>query len=190
MKQNNLIGSFLLWRIKYVNDKTFVLLLASVVGVLSGMAAVLLKEAVHYLQKALSYGSHLYNDTYFYIVYPFIGILIAYIFARYFFKERLGHGITSVLYAISKRSSILKRVKTISQMLRSAFTVGFGGSVGLEAPIVVTGSAIGSNIAVSMHLNYRKRTILIGCGAAGAISAIFNSPVAGLFLHWKLSYRK
>ena len=100
--------------------------------------------------------------------------------AKYFFNEKLGHGITQILYTISKKSSIVKSGMMYSRMFTSALTVGFGGSVGLEAPIVVTGSAIGSNLAQLTHLNYKKRTLLIACGASGAISAIFNSPIAGV----------
>ncbi len=112
--------------------------------------------------------------------YPLVGIVITVLLARYYWKEKLGHGITDVLYTISQRSSIIKRGKMYSRMLTSAITVGFGGSVGLEAPIVVTGTAIGSNIAQLMHMDYKSRTLLIGCGAAGAIAGIFNSPITGV----------
>ena len=114
------------------------------------------------------------------MIYPLIGIVLTVIVSHYILKANMGHGITSILYNISKKSSILSRTKMYSRMLTSAITVGFGGSVGLEAPIVVTGSAIGSNIGRLVHLNYKKRTLLIGCGAAAAISAIFNSPIAGV----------
>ena len=154
-------------------------MLAVVIGIIAGFAAVTLKETVHYIQHLLREGFAIEYANYLYVGYPFIGILLTYLVAKYLFREQLGHGITAILYAISKKSSLIKRIKMISRMVTSALTVGFGGSVGLEAPIVVTGSAIGSNVGRFMHLNYKKRTILIGCGAAGAISAIFNSPVAG-----------
>ena len=175
-----MVVKLLIWRLKYLNDKTFVLIIAGVIGIVAGLAAVLLKESVHALQKFLTQDFTIEYANYLYLSYPFIGILLTYLVAKYILKESLGHGITSVLYSISKKSSIITRVKTFSRMITSALTVGFGGSVGLEAPIVVTGSAIGSNFARAMHLSYKKRTILIGCGASGAIAAIFNSPVAGV----------
>jgi CIC family chloride channel protein len=179
LKTDGILVKLLIWRLKYINDKTFVLIIAGVIGIVAGFAAVTLKETVHALQQFLTQDFTIEFANYLYLSYPFVGILLTYLVAKYLLKESLGHGITSVLYSISKKSSIITRVKTFSRMITSALTVGFGGSVGLEAPIVVTGSAIGSNIARTMHLNYKKRTILIGCGASGAIAAIFNSPVAG-----------
>ncbi|MFY0591513.1 chloride channel protein [Roseivirga sp.] len=171
-----LLGKFLVWRIRHLSIKNFVILLAGVIGVIGGLAAVTLKGTVHLIQSGLLS----LNLSFAYIFFPVVGILITAIIAKYVLKERLGHGVTYILYAISKKSSIIKRIKMYSRMITSAITVGFGGSVGLEAPIVVTGSAIGSNIGRLMHLNYRQRTLMIGCGAAAAISGIFNSPVAGV----------
>jgi Chloride channel protein EriC len=102
------------------------------------------------------------------------------VLSKYIFKDFGGHGIPDVLFTISKKQSLIPRIKTYSRVITSALTVGFGGSVGLEAPMLVTGSAIGSNIGVSMHLNAKKRTLLIGCGAAGAISAIFGAPIGAV----------
>ncbi|MEM7299422.1 MAG: chloride channel protein, partial [Bacteroidota bacterium] len=149
-------------------------------GIISGLAAVILKSSVHELIKYLELGLNLFGVNYLYLVYPLIGILLTALISKYVLKEQLGHGITQILYSISKNSSIIRRTKMYSRMLTSAITVGFGGSVGLEAPIVVTGSAIGSNLGRLFHLSYKKRTLLIGCGAAGAISAIFNSPITGV----------
>ena len=112
--------------------------------------------------------------------FPTIGLLLTYIAARFIFKEKLGHGVTSVIYAISKGSSRMKRRMMLSRLVTSTLTVGFGGSVGLEAPIVLTGSAIGANVGNEAHLHYRQRTLMIGCGSAGAVSAIFDSPIAGV----------
>ncbi len=171
---------FLVWRIKHLSNKNFVLLLSGVIGAVAGLAAVILKSTVHGIQYYLTSGFAVNYQNYLYLSYPLIGILITVILAKYVLKEQLGHGITSILFSISKKSSLVKKRKMFSRMFTSAITVGFGGSVGLEAPIVVTGSALGSNIAQLMHLNYKKRTLLIGCGAAGAISSIFNSPIAGV----------
>jgi CIC family chloride channel protein len=176
----NLLVKFLIWRIKHISDRNFILLLSSVVGALAGLAAVILKQSVHWIQGILTKGFNVEFANYFYLSYPLIGIFLTYFIAKYFLKEKLGHGITSILYDISKRSSKIPPKGMISRMITSALTVGFGGSVGLEAPIVNTGSAIGSNIGQLVHMNYKKRTILIGCGGAAAIAGIFNSPIAGV----------
>ncbi len=180
MNGNNLLARFLIWRIKHINNKNFVLILAGIIGMISGLAAVTLKSAVHFIQNSLTGFFHYGFANILYITYPLIGILLTVLLAHFVLKEKLGHGITDILYIISKKSSIIERSKMYSRMFTSALTVGFGGSVGLEAPIVVTGSAIGSNIGQLMHLNYKKRTMLIGCGSAGAVAAIFNSPIAGV----------
>ncbi len=180
MNFNALLLKFLVWRLRNISDKNFILLLAVVVGVLAGLAAVVLKSSVHFIQRLLESSLYLYDINYAYLAYPLIGILITVLISKYLLRERLGHGITQVLYAISKNSGIIRKSRMYSRMLTSTFTVGFGGSVGLEAPIVVTGSALGSNLAQLVHLNYKKRALLIGCGTAAAISAIFNSPVAGV----------
>ena len=180
MKSNNLLVKFLIWRIKHIPNKNFILILSGVIGIVTGFAAVTLKTSVHYIQDFLTSSFDVKYANYLYIGYPLIGILLTLFIAKFFFGERLGHGITNILYAISKKSGIISRTKIYSRMITSALTVGLGGSVGLEAPVIVTGSAIGSNIGTLMHLNYKRRTLLIGCGAAGAISAIFNSPIAGV----------
>ena len=177
---NRPLMRFLVWRLKHISDNNFILIVAGIIGVVSGIAAVTLKTTVHFIQDVLQRNMHLTGVNYLYLGYPLLGIVITVVVANYIMKERLGHGITQILYSISKNSSIIHRTKTYSRMITSAITVGFGGSVGLEAPIVVTGSAIGSNLARLVHLDYKKRTLLIGCGSAGAISAIFNSPIAGV----------
>ena len=152
------------------------IILGGITGIIGGIAAVTLKSAVHFIQTLLISS----EISFAYIFFPVIGILITALLANYIIREKLGHGITAILYYISRKAGIISRTKMYSRMLTSGITVGFGGSVGLEAPIVVTGSAIGSNIGRLMHLNYRQRTLMIGCGAAAAISGIFNSPVAGV----------
>ena len=179
MKRPVWLSKFLIWRIRHVSTKNFVMILSGIIGVFGGLAAVTLKTAVHWIQAFLRNLEGNWSQ-YAYVIYPLLGIVITSFIARKILKERLGHGITAILYAIAKKSSILRAAKTYSRMITSAITVGFGGSVGLEAPIVVTGSAIGSNVGQLMHLNYKQRTLMIGCGAAAAISGIFNSPVAGV----------
>jgi len=177
MRTNEVLAKFLIWRIKNVKTRNFVIFLSAVIGALAGLAAVLLKESVHLIQGILKSG---FLPNYLYFIFPLIGIVLTIILSDYIFKEKLGHGITDIIYSIEKKSSLIKRSKMYTRMITSALTVGFGGSVGLEAPIVVTGSAIGSNVSQFMHIDYNSRTILVGCGAAGAISAIFNSPIAGV----------
>ena len=179
-KFSSIMIRFLVWRLKHIGDNNFLLVIAGLIGLFSGLAAVVLKSVVHLIIDALNVNRELFSFNYFYLIYPAIGILLTTLVAKFLFRENLGHGITQILYSISKNSSIIRRTKMYSRMVTSAITVGFGGSVGLEAPIVVTGSAIGSNLARLFHLSYKKRTLLLGCGAAGAISAIFNSPVTGV----------
>ncbi|MEO9968119.1 MAG: chloride channel protein [Reichenbachiella sp.] len=180
MKANAWLVKFLVWRLKHISNNNFTLILSGIVGLVAGIAAVTLKESVHFIQAILNEYIYTSGFDFLYLFYPLVGIVLTMVVARYILKEKLGHGITQILLVISKRSSIVKRSMMYSRMITSAITVGFGGSVGLEAPIVVTGSAIGSNLAQLTHLNYKKRTLLIACGASGAISAIFNSPIAGV----------
>ena len=177
---SNTFKKFLSWKIKNISENNFILISAGIIGIVSGFAAVVLKSTVHAISYYLALGFEHFGNNYLYLIYPILGITITTLLAKYLFKEKLGHGITQILYSISKNSSIIERTKMYSRMITSSITVGFGGSVGLEAPIVVTGSAIGSNIASFFHLNYKNRSLLLGCGAAGAISAIFNSPVTGV----------
>lgn len=176
----HLLHKFLVWRIKHISDRNFLIYLGIIIGLVSGLAAVSLKWSVHKIGHFLMDNDFFQSNRFLYVVYPFIGIMLTVLIAKYIFKDKLGHGITKILYVISKKSSILNRNRMYTRMITSAVTVGFGGSVGLEAPIVVTGSAIGSNIGRLVHLGYKKRTMLIACGGAAAISAIFNSPIAGV----------
>ena len=179
-KFSHVLMRFLVWRLKHISDNNFLLIVASLAGLTAGLAAVTLKTTVHYVQHLLQQNLDLTKINYLYIVYPAIGIMLTILVRKFVLKDTPGHGITRILRAISKNSSRIRKRYMFSNMIKSAITVGFGGSVGLEAPIVVTGSAIGSNFGQFVHLDYKKRTLLIGCGAAGAISAIFNSPIAGV----------
>ncbi|MCH7414142.1 chloride channel protein [Belliella sp. R4-6] len=180
MAKTDIITRFLIWRLRHLSTKNFVLILSGLIGILAGLAAVILKTAVHAIQKFLTGDFNEAYANFFYIIYPLIGIILAFLIGTYILKDQGGHGIPDLLYNISKKSSLIAKVKMYSRVITSAITVGFGGSVGLEAPIVVTGSAIGSNFGSLMHLNAKKRTLLIGCGAAGAISAIFGAPIGAV----------
>ena len=171
----------------FINDKIRLLghdklpyILAIFVGLCSGMAAVLLKSSIHFVRNMLTGWLNVSHGSLFYLAYPGIGILLTIIYVKYFVKDNIGHGITKVLYAISRNNSSIKAHNMYSSMIAGTFTIGFGGSVGAEAPIVLTGSAIGSNIGKFFRLNYKQITLLLGCGAAGAVSGIFKAPLAGI----------
>ena len=157
-----------------------VLLLAFIVGLGCGLAATLLLEAIHLVQWVLVGWFKTPASSWLYLVYPGVGMLIAYLLVRYLIKDNIGHGVTKVLLAISRYDSKIKPHNTWSSILTSAITIGFGGSVGAEAPIVYTGAAIGSNIGRKAGLTYKNVTLLLGCGAAGAIAGIFKAPMAGV----------
>ncbi len=181
MRFHSLFLKVLIWRRRHVSDKNFVLLLSGVIGIVAGLAAVLLKTVVGFIHHIIEHArQEASNVDLLYFLFPLVGIILTVVVTNHFIKDKLGHGITGILLSISKESAIIKASRMYSRMITSAITVGLGGSVGLEAPIVVTGSAIGSNIARAMQLNYQRRSLLIGAGAAGAISAIFNSPITGV----------
>ena len=164
-----------------MSEKDQVLVLSLVVGVLCGLASVLLKsmiEFIHHLLTSWFDGGFDYN--YLYLIYPGIGMLLSMLFVRYAVKDNIGHGVTKVLLAVSKNESRIKPHNMWSSIAASSVTIGFGGSVGAEAPIVYTGAAIGSNIGRKMGLSYKNITILLGCGAAGAVAGIFKAPLAGV----------
>ncbi len=173
-------GQLLFWRLKYVPEKNFIYILATFVGLFAGLAAVTLKSTVHLVQTFLTQGFDYQYANYWYLGFPLLGILITVLLNTKLFKDVSGHGITDIIHSISQKSGIISESKIYSRMISSTFTVGFGGSVGLEAPIALTGSAIGSNLTRLMHLNQRTRSLMIGCGAAGGIAAIFNAPIAGV----------
>ncbi len=163
-----------------IDQVRMIYILSLVIGLLSALAAALLKNAIHYTQHLLTRGITNESGSFLYLAYPLIGMFLTLIFVRTFVKDKIGHGISRILYAISKKRSYLKTHHTWSSMVASTFTIGFGGSVGAEAPIVLTGSAIGSAIGRFFRLNYKNVTLLVGCGAAGAISGIFKAPVTGI----------
>jgi chloride channel protein, CIC family len=172
--------------IRKFRHRQLMLTLSILIGALSGTAAVLLKNLTHFVEhnsKSWLMGDH---SSEFYFLLPLAGVLITMIFVRYLLKQDIGHGISKVLFSISKRKGHLKPYNTWSSMVASSLTVGLGGSVGLEAPIVLTGSAIGSNIGQILKLNYKSVVLLVGCGAAGAIAGIFKAPIAALIFSFEV----
>ncbi len=155
----------------------YIMLVATLVGLFSGLTAVLLKTLVHYLQHWII---EIHVSRFAYLLFPVIGLVLTVLMVRTFFGTYMEKGIAMVLRAIARKNSFIPLIHTYQHVITSSLTVGLGGSAGLEAPIVATGSAIGSNIARISDLNYRERTLLIGCGAAAGISAVFNAPIAGV----------
>ena len=149
------------------------------VGVLSGCAAVILDWTIHTVRLLLNQDFHFSYDWQ-YLVLPGIGMLLSLILVRYVIRDNIGHGVTKALLAVSRNDSKIKPHNTWSSVLTSSITIGFGGSVGAEAPIVYTGAAIGSNLGRIFGLSYRNITLLLGCGAAGAVAGIFKAPLAGV----------
>jgi CIC family chloride channel protein len=164
-----------------IGQTKIVYFLSLVVGLLSALAAVLLKNALHFTANLVT-GSDLNSGHvgFAYLLFPMAGMFLTLIFVKYFVKDHIGHGISRVLHAISRKQSRIRSHNTWTSIIATTLTIGFGGSVGAEAPIVLTGSSIGSTIGRYFRLNYRNITLLIGCGAAGAISGIFKAPIAGI----------
>lgn len=155
-------------------------ILSILVGLLSALAAAFLKNTIHYTHQILTEGITRESGSYLYLAYPFTGMLLTLLFVKYIVRDNIGHGISRILYAISRKKSFLRTHNTWTSIVASTITIGFGGSVGAEAPIVLTGSSIGSVIGRFFKLNYKNITLLIGCGAAGAVSGIFKAPIAGI----------
>ena len=178
--QNSFYNRLIEWREGHIKEHYFVLLLSFFVGVFCALASWILKSFIHLLQNFIT--NQLVGDSHFYwyLITPTIGIALAAIFVRYIVKDDISHGITRILFAISQRKSILKAHNMWTSIVGSGLTIGFGGSVGAEAPIVLTGAAIGSNMAKFFRLSQKTMMLMIGCGAAGAIGGIFKAPIAGL----------
>ena len=168
------------WRVEHVSDKMFLLILALIVGFMSAVAAYVLHGIINLIVALLTSQFEKSSANWLYLVYPVIGIYLTSLFVRYIVRDDISHGITRILYAISSNRSRLKSHNCWSSVIASAITIGFGGSVGAEAPIVLTGSAIGSNLGKLFHMDRKTLMTLVGCGAAGAIAGIFKAPIAGL----------
>ena len=168
------------WRVEHVSEKMFMIILALIVGFFAAVAAFFLHWIINQIVLLLTSSFDRTHANWLYLVYPVVGIYLTSLFVRYIVKDNISHGITRILYAISSNKSRLKSHNCWSSVIASAITIGFGGSVGAEAPIVLTGSAIGSNLGQLFHLDRKMLMTLVGCGAAGAIAGIFKAPIAGL----------
>ena len=168
------------WRERHISEKQLILILSFFVGALSALAAFVLKSFIHFIQYFIETYLIAGEHHFWYFICPMIGIALAALFVYYVVRDDISHGITKILYAISQRKSIIKAHNMWTSIVGSGLTIGFGGSVGAEAPIVLTGAAIGSNLAKLFRLDQKTMMLMIGCGAAGAIGGIFEAPIAGL----------
>ena len=176
----NWINQFLIWRVKHIQQKHFLLFLSIIVGLLSGLVAVILKNTVHFIQQLITKGFSQELHNYLYFIFPLIGLFLTVVFVRFLIKKPVGYGIPGVLYSISKKNSLIKSSSIYTSIISSALTAGFGGSAGLEGPTVSASGALGSNLGRLLKLDYKTTTLLIGCGAVGAMSGMFNAPIAAL----------
>ena len=176
----DLIAYLLRWRRRNLSDKNFVLLISFFVGIFTACAGLLLKWLIGQIEELLTHEFVETGANWLYLVYPVIGVWLTMLFIRYIVRDDIGHGVTKILFAIARKQSRIKPHNTWTSVVASAITIGFGGSVGAEAPIVLTGSAIGSSLGQACRLSNKYMMLLVGCGAAGAVSGIFKAPIAGL----------
>ena len=171
---------FFKWRYKHLSNQQFIYLLSILVGFLSGLGTVAIKNLTHFIQSALKVRFIREYHLTFYFVFPIIGLVLVYLIQKYILKRRISHAIPSTLFALSKRQGLIERYRMYASLITAPITVGFGGSVGLQGPAVSTGAAIASNIAQFFHTNARNRTLLIGCATAGAMASMFKAPIAAI----------
>ena len=170
----------LIWRYKHISERQFVYILSILVGFLAGLGTVLLKNFTHYIQLLLSVDFLKESKSSWYFIFPIIGLLIVAIIKKTWLKKHIGHGISTTLYAISKRKGIIPKYNMYASLLTAPITVGFGGSVGLQGPAVSAGTALASYTSQLFHMNTKTRMLLIGCATAGAMSSMFKAPIAGI----------
>ena len=175
-----LLYRYLIVATKRLSQKQLMILLAVVVGLAAGFATYLFEGLLVLVRTGLTSWLAIDTASPLYLVYPIIGVILATLFVRYWVRDDISEGVTRVLYAMSKKGSRIKPHNCYTSVVASATTIGFGGSVGPEAPIVLTGAAVGSNIARFMRLNYKNITLLLSCGAAAALSAVFKAPITGV----------
>jgi CIC family chloride channel protein len=178
-RQQKLFTKFIKWRYKNISNKTFIHIMAVVVGLLAGLAAVTLKNLTYFIESSLENGI-IVSRNQLYFILPIIGLTLVFLYVKYVHKERLEHAISSILFALSKKKGLIDLKKIFTPLITAPLTVGFGGSVGLLGPAVASGSAISSNLGRFLHINAKTRSLLIACASAGAIASIFQSPIAAI----------
>ncbi len=180
MGKEKLLQRFFLWRLRHISNRQYLVILSIIIGIAAGLAAVIIKQSVGLIHHLVLTFIEWSNYKWIYLITPGIGVLLAVLFIKYVVRRPVRHGIPNVLYAISKNQGHMNPHNMFSSVIASSFTVGFGGSVGLEGPTVSTGAAIGANLGKLLRLNYRQITLLLGCACAGAMSAIFKAPIAAI----------
>lgn len=186
MRKHNYLAKFLQWRVKNLPDTLFLILLSIIIGLLTGFAAFLLKETVYGIEDRLMSFYNSSQRVYLFLIYPLIGILLTVIFLRFIVRDNVGHGVPRILYAISKLDGSMRRHKIFSSLIGGSLTAGFGGSVGLESPVISTGASLGSYLGQVLKLSYKHKTLLIGCGVAGAMASIFTTPIAAVIFGFEV----
>ena len=178
--QDRIVFSISVWTRKHLSAKQFLLILALLVGIGSALAAQVLKLLIHEIEHLLTSQFDVTRANWLFLVYPVVGIFLTALFIKYVVRDDIGHGVTKILYALSRKQGNIRSHNRWSSVIASAITIGFGGSVGAESPIVLTGSAIGSHLGQLFKLDHKTMILLIGCGASGAVAGIFKAPIAGL----------
>ena len=171
---------FLQWKTQYLTHRQFILLLCGLVGVATGFAALAMRSLTHFIEEVLVGNIIRYINYGFYVIFPAVGFLLVYWVKKYIIHKEVSHGIPSILYAVAKQKGIMKRFQAYGSILTAPITIGFGGSVGLEGPMVVTGAGISSQVARLFHINQSDRMLLLACACAAALAAIFKVPLAGI----------
>ncbi len=188
MKKATVLARFFIWRLKNISNKNFILILSFFIGILGGLIALFLKTSVFYLRKLLLNEQQFDYQNYLLLIFPTIGILLVVLFGKYILKDNSTFSITSILFAISRKNSLIKLPKIFSSIIGGVLTAGFGGSIGLEAPIISSGAALGSNIGRYLRLDYKNVTLLLACGSAATMSAIFNTPIAAVVFAFEVLF--
>ncbi|PLX05562.1 MAG: chloride channel protein [Marinilabiliales bacterium] len=184
-KSKNLI-KFIRWRANNISDRFFLILLSIIIGLLSGLAAFVLKKTVYNIEDLLFSYFDPNDQIYIFLFLPMVGIILTIIFIRYIIRDNVKHGVPRILYSISKLDGSMKRHKVFSSIIGGSLTAGFGGSIGLESPIISTGASIGSTLGQIFRLSYKHKTLLIGCGVSGAMASIFTTPIAAVIFGFEV----
>ncbi len=179
-KHIHIIARFHRWRLRNMSERGFITALSIIVGILSGMAAVVIKNSVRLTQHLVHTMVSTQMHNYIYFTLPLVGIVLTVLFVKYVIRSEVRHGIPNVLYSISKRKGLISNHNLFSSVVASSLTVGFGGSVGLEGPTVATGTAWGSWLAKFFRLSYKNTILMLACACAGAMAAIFKAPIAAI----------
>lgn len=178
--KNKILKKILIWRYRHISERQFVYILSVLVGFLAGIGTYILKDFTYIIEELIQGNLIQEYHASLYFIFPIIGLVLVYLIKKFIIKKEIGHGISTTLHAISKRNGIIEKYKIFASLITAPITVGFGGSAGLQGPAVSTGAALGSNVAQFFHMNSKTRMLLIGCATAGAMSSMFQAPIAAI----------